>query len=381
MKRSIILTLLLLACTGDGPAESPAPADDTGEPANVDVPFDEELGEELTAALNSGLEDRNVVGMAMALKLPGTELFITAAGTSDLEAERAMEATDRFRIASISKTFTATVVLQLVDEGLLGLDDLLADHVDLLANDTGITLRHLLDHTAGVPEYSDTTGFQLASDEPWTDEEIIALVADEALLDEPGASWSYSNSHYVLLGLVITEVTGAPWQDAVATRLFDGLGLADTEIPTGDWGDIVPCYVGQADFTDSIHPEMGAAAGGLTSTVSDLATWGEAYGSGALISEATFAEQTSDPIEVSPGFIWSGMGIILMGDGLDDSELELGHNGALNGAAGWMGHRPGRGGTLVILGNSWPRSGGSYDYQYPLMLSWDIWDIVEAADP
>ena len=65
----------------------------------------------------------------------------------------------------------------------------------------------------------------------------------------------------------------------------------------------------------------------------------------------------------------------------DDSELELGHNGALNGAAGWMGHRPGRGGTLVILGNSWPRSGGSYDYQYPLMLSWDIWDIVEAADP
>ena len=109
--------LLLLACTGDGPAETPAPADDTGEPADVDVPFDEELGEELTAALNSGLEDRNVVGMAMALKLPGTELFITAVGTSDLETERAMEATDRFRIASISKTFTATVVLQLVDEG------------------------------------------------------------------------------------------------------------------------------------------------------------------------------------------------------------------------------------------------------------------------
>lgn len=138
--------------------------------------------------------------------------------------------------------------------------------------------------------------------------------------------------------------------------------------------------MGRRDDTDSLTPSGFGAAGGLTSTATDLAVWGEAFGSGALLSEAAHAAQLGDPIVLQRGAVWYGLGTIMVGEGREDPELELGHNGALNGAAGWMGHRPARGATLVVLGNSWPRTGRTYDYEYPMEVASVLWERIEAAD-
>ncbi len=375
----LVLASLALACTGQ--------ADDTSDTDDEQLqPFDPALAADLEEELQSELDERGVVGMTLAVQLPETETLLISVGTADLETDRALEPTDRFRIASVSKTFTAALILQLVDEGLLSVDDLLADHLDLLEHDTGITIAHLLNHSAGVPEYSSTMAFRSNDEVPWTDEELIAVVADEALLHTPGGAWSYSNSHYVLLGMVAESLTGEELPSLFQDRFFDPLGLDETETPQDSWGNIVPCYVGETDTTDSIHAGVGIAAAGLTSSPADLLRWGTAFGSGELVRSETYALQQSDPLVVlednvwdGPG-IWDGLGILLLGESLDDPELELGHNGALNGAAAWMGYRPSRGATMVILGNSWAQDGASLDKDYPLKISWDLWDVIEAAD-
>ncbi len=369
----LVLASLALACTGQ--------ADDTSDTDDEQLqPFDPALAADLEEELQSELDERGVVGMTLAVQLPETETLLISVGTADLETDRALEPTDRFRIASVSKTFTAALILQLVDEGLLSVDDLLADHLDLLEHDTGITIAHLLNHSAGVPEYNSTMAFQLRKNKAWTDEELIAVVADEALLHTPGGAWSYSNSHYVLLGMVAESLTGEELPSLFQDRFFDPLGLNDTALPLDDWGDIVPCYVGEVDTTDSIHPTGGSSAGGVTSSPADLLRWGTAFGSGELVRSETYALQQSDPLVVVEDFMWYSLGMVQTGESLDDPELELGHNGKLNGAAAWMGYRPSRRATMVILGNSWAQDGDSLDSDYPLRISWGLWDLIEAAD-
>ena len=370
----LVLASLALACTGQ--------ADDTSDTDDEQLqPFDPALAADLEEELQSELDERGVVGMTLAVQLPETETLLISVGTADLETDRALEPTDRFRIASVSKTFTAALILQLVDEGLLSVDDLLADHLDLLEHDTGITIAHLLNHSAGVPEYSSTMAFRSNDEVPWTDEELIAVVADEALLHTPGGAWSYSNSHYVLLGMVAESLTGEELPSLFQDRFFDPLGLDETETPQDSWGNIVPCYVGETDTTDSIHAGVGIAAAGLTSSPADLLRWGTAFGSGELVRSETYALQQSDPLVVVEDFMWYSLGMVQMGESLDDPELELGHNGKLNGAAAWMGYRPSRRATMVILGNSWAQEVAQpLDSDYPLRISWGLWDLIEAAD-
>ncbi len=367
---------LLLGCPGGSTAQ------DSGLVEEEPPPIDSDLAAELETLLEQELSDLDGVGISAALQLPGRSLWRASVGLADLDAGRALETTDRFRVASITKTFTADLVLQLVEEGVLELDDLLVNHVDLLDSEgaADITVRHLLEHSAGVLDYTLTGDFQVAADQAWTDEELIALLAGEPLLAEPGSSWAYSNSHYVLLGMVVKAATGMSWDEQVRQRFLEPLGLDDTEIPTENWGEIVPCHINGTDYTDSIHPTAGSAAGGITSTSADLARWGEAFGSGENLGDEVFALQTENPWDLGSDFFYFGLGVLMMGDGLEDPELELGHNGALNGAAGWMGHRPGRGGTMVVLGNFWAYSSGSYDYQYPMSLSLRLWEAVEASE-
>ncbi len=366
--------LILLACTAKNPVETGSRDSDTGTPWSLDP----ELAEALQEELERGLEEYGGLGIAMAYKAPGQASWRTAAGIADLETGELLDPASTFRIASITKTFVTTVVLQLVDEGVLGLDDPLAQHADVLSKDTGITLRQLLKHTAGVPDYSIAAEFQAGMADPWTDEALIALIADKELLNDPGTEFHYSNSHFTILALVIQEATEQPWYEHVESRVIQPLGLAETEYRQDAWGDIVPSYVGDADYSDSIHPTAGTAAGGLVSTTWDLALYGEAYGSGALVSSESYDAQLEDPLDIASGIFFFGLGTLMVGDGLEDPSLMVGHNGGLNGACSWMAYRPEVGDTMVLLANRWVPDGASYDKDYPLYLSFDLFDVVDA---
>lgn len=363
------------------PRDSGIPPTDTGDTGSSLAPFDAALAADLQAALQAYVDDAGVAGLALAVRMPDTEPLVLAVGMADRDAEVPLALDDRHCIASITKTFTAELILQLVDDGALGLDDALTDHVDVLDNDDGITIRHLLQHTAGVPEYTAARAFLAASDQPWTDTELMALIADAERVHPPGEGWSYSNSHYVLLGMVAEAVVGVSWADQVRERHLVALGLDDTEVPSDDWGDIVQTYYGAHVLDDLVSPSGIGAAGNMTATVADLAAWGEAFGRGDLLSADTFASQQESRTMIARGFAWYGLGMMMVGDALDDPELELGHNGAFNGSAGWVGYRPSRGTTLALLGNTWRRTGTTVDYQYPLTWSRDLWALIEAAHP
>ena len=194
----------------------------------------------LDAVLQAGL-DRGLTGVALAVDQDGEFLFDGAAGLANRETQTPLAPADRFRIYSITKTFTAVLVLQLVDEGVLSLDDTVADWLDdpavaRIPNVEQITLRQLLTHTSGVYDYfaQDSPFWQdayLGEDADWsrvwTPEELLAYADGAAHAPDfaPGEGVRYSNTGYILLGLIVEEATGQAFADRLHQQILDPLGL------------------------------------------------------------------------------------------------------------------------------------------------------------
>ena len=226
-----------------------------------------------------------VPGAQVAIGRRGTLIFSRAYGYADLEARRPMRTDHLFRVASHSKTFTATLVLQLVEQYRLGLDDRLADHLPELADDGlgEIRIRELLEHTAGVLR-DGTDGDFWQGARPFPDrDELLALVRAGAKRP-PGELFAYSNLGYGLLGAVIESVTGQPYADAVRQRIVEPLGLTGT---AGTYrpdraGDYARGYSGLAtslrrEPIDVRDTRALDAAGGVTSTAADLVAYFTAH--------------------------------------------------------------------------------------------------------
>ena len=260
-----------------------------------------------------------------------------------------VEAQMLFRIGSLTKTFTAALILRLADEGLLTLDDTLEQWLPgAVANSEIITIRQLLNHTSGVPEFNDSPDF--VETRPWTPEEVLALVANDAPQFQPGTSFKYTNTNYFLLGLIAERAGGDTYETLVQTMLFDPLNLQHTYAPrTAEFPEAhVNGYEQNADGsfrdTTNVEPTAPWAAGCMISNVFDLATWVESFINGSLISSELHAEQLDFlPSVVDPrkGY---GLGTIKMADG------RLGHSGSFQGffAGAWRINNY----TIVALANS-----------------------------
>ncbi len=347
------LPLLLLGC----------PADDTAEETGLETtplePFDADLAEQLQQALDQAREDFDAPGLAAAVQMPDTELWVGVTGVANQETQETVEPEHRFKLGSITKTFVAAVVLQLVEEGALGLDDPLGDHYGGLPWASEVTLRQMLQHSSGVPEYGYATLFQLSASSPWTDEELMALMEDWELAFEPGTDWLYSNGNYVLLGLVIQAVTGETWDRQVNDRLLEPYSLGSLEAPLDDdsWGGVVPGYWNGSDTTYDVHPSAVSAAGAMVGNAEDVARWGTAWLGGSVVGDDMAAERWVDAVELYDGVLYCGTGLYSIGGGPDDPDVELMHNGVLNGYSSWMGYRADGEVSLTVLTNSWPGSG------------------------
>jgi D-alanyl-D-alanine carboxypeptidase len=240
----------------------------------------------------------------------------------------AMRATDRFRVGSVTKTFVATVVLQLVAEGKLGLDDPVDRRLPGLLPDGGsITIRELLNHTSGLFDYSDDdawTGQVIAQpDRRWSPRELVAIATSHAPLFAPGTSWRYSNTNYVVLGLVVEAVTGSTLGDQLRSRVFEPLGLTATSFPTETAieGAHAHGYVGSGtlpwlpsttliDATTLVSPTGGWAAGALLSNADDLTRFYTALLGGRLVrADLLAAMRSTSP--ATRGTPWNyGLGLM-----------------------------------------------------------------------
>lgn len=232
-----------------------------------------------------------------------------AAGVADRARRTPMRVSDRFRVGSVTKTFVAAVVLQLVDEGKVSLDDTVERWLPgLVPNGAAITVRQLLDQTTGLFDYLDDGSVlepYLAghSTHAWTPRALVGVATKHPVHFAPGAKWAYSNTNYIVLGLVVEAATGDTLAHQLAQRLFGPLGLRHTSLDTSGRiaGPHAHGYLragkGKLQDVTRLSPTIAWAAGAIVSTVGDVAQFYRALLQGRVLRPATLqAMQATVPM-------------------------------------------------------------------------------------
>ena len=236
----------------------------------------------------------------MALAGNDEELTVAAAGSAGPDGG-IVEPGSAFRVGSLSKTFVAVMLLQLVDDGTIGLDDLVVDHAPELTIADGVTIRQLLAHRSGLPEYTDGELAPAVLADPartWTPADVLELVADQPRDFAPDTQFAYSNTNYIVAGLLLEGVTGMTLAENLQSRIVEPLGLSstyfapdDTRSPIGGFSNSLPGGDTNGDSYRALETTAGAA-GSLVSTASDLAIFIRALAHGEILDELTYAEMT-----------------------------------------------------------------------------------------
>jgi D-alanyl-D-alanine carboxypeptidase len=266
-----------------------------GSGAGVSAPARSRIQSELDALVRAGVPG------VIALVKDGSWTVRLVSGSARVSPREAMAAGDRFRIGSITKSFVATVMLQLVGEGKVALDDSVEHWLPgLVPNGRSVTVRQLLQHTSGLYDYVDDSAFRTAvlanPLRVWTPVQLVRVAMSHRPLFAPGRRWSYSNTNYILAGLVIQAVTHRSVADELRNRIIRPLRLHGTSFPAGPAinGPYAHGYLFYRSplvrDTSHVSPSAAWAAGAIVSTVSDVATFYRALLGGRLLRPALLAE-------------------------------------------------------------------------------------------
>ncbi len=250
------------------------------------------------------LGPRHLPGVSLAVIKDGRIVKAAGYGLASLELNAPASERTVYEIGSISKQFTADAVLLLAEDGKLSLDDPLSKYLQRTPPHwSAITLRHVLTHTAGLPDF-DTGNIGFSYRREYSEAEFVDLLAARPLDFAPGERWNYTNG-FPLLGIVIERASGMPYADFVRTRIFDRLGLASARFKSST--DVVPHRAdgylfkeGAYRHGEALRPALIAPNGGVMINVLDFAAWDIAVTSGRLLSAASMAEMTT-PVRLSNG--------------------------------------------------------------------------------
>lgn len=293
------------------------------------------------------------------MRLADGRTAVVASGTTEAGLAAPVEVDHRFRIGSITKTFVAVLLVQLAADGLVGLDDPLADYLSWAPHAESVTLRQLLQHTSGLADFGGLAAYrqQLLLDpgRSWVPRETVELIDGLPLDFRPGNRWAYSNTNYTLAGLVAEEVAHEPLAQLLRERISQPLGLGATFLEeledappietTGHYdldGDGRADSVGFVPYTALVT--SGAAAGGLSAPASDVLEFVDALFDGRLLDD----DQLATLVEPSTASSTYGLGISTF---MRDGRLLYGHAGALPGYSALFVHAPQTGLTVAALAN------------------------------
>ena len=230
-------------------------------------------------------------GAAIIVRKNGQTVIRKGYGLADLELQVPVEPDMVFRLGSITKQFTAVSILILAQEGRLGLQDEITKFLpDYPTQGRKITIEHLLTHTSGIQSYTDMAEWLPLWRKDFSVKELVDLFKDKPMQFEPGESWAYNNSGYVLLGAIIDKVSGESYEQFVDGHIFKPLGMKSSCY--GSTERVIPRRVpgyqmGKGGFVNAPYLSMTQpyAAGSLLSNVDDLAVWSEAVFSGKLVKK------------------------------------------------------------------------------------------------
>ena len=299
------------------------------------------------------------VGLSIAVARGDHVIVDRGYGMADLEWRQPATAATPFRIGSLTKQFTAAAIMKLVEQGKLALDDPLSKYVPEF--DTGgrtVTIRQLLNHTSGIPNYTQQPGYPLKfAPLLLSDSEVLQLVAGKPFDFEPGKSWRYSNTNYYLLSMIVARLGGRPYGDVLQAEFFGPLGLTHTRF--GSEAAIIPGraqgYIFAADTNSLINDApinmtQTGGAGSLISTAGDLVRWQIALTNGRAVRPASYHDMiTSTAPMGSAGAGAYGFGLII--DQLD-GQPRITHTGGINGFSSSLTWLPDSQLRTAVISNS-----------------------------
>lgn len=309
--------------------------------------------------------------------LPGAVLLVSgpagrqvvAAGVAERGSGRPVRTDHRFYIASVGKMMTAAAVLQLVEEGAAKLEAPVAPLLPeaarslRIANLRAARLRHLLDHSSGIPDYL-TDAFDRQSrrqpERRWTALDALAYAVDEEASFAPGEDSEYSNSNYVLLGLLLETVDRAPLSRVFERRIFARAGMTDSVVGVADPTDVRLAHgyadvdgAGRLSDVSALSWNSALGDGAITTTAADLERFAFAlFRDGRLLGPAVLARMTA----ASRRDEAYGLGVER---GTDDWGSYLGHTGRYDGFESELWYYPERQTAIVFLSNGHPRTDAS----------------------
>jgi D-alanyl-D-alanine carboxypeptidase len=299
-----------------------------------------------------------VAGVAVAVVKGRDTLLFRGYGFADLENKVPVTPQTVFRIGSITKQFTSSAVMQLVEQGKIGLDDDIMKYLpNVPTHGRRILVRHLLNHTSGIPSYTDIgQPFAAVSRLDLAADSLVAIVAHDSLLFEPGTHFYYNNTGYFMLGMILERVTGRKYGDYVEERLFAPAGLRQTVycdsrriIPHRAQGyERTPPGLVNADF---LSMQLPFAAGSLCSTIGDLVAWTARLSHGRVVGATSYAQMTT-PVTLPSGRPMSyGFGL---GSDMLAGHRVISHGGGINGFISQLTYLPQDSLTIVVLSNTSP---------------------------
>lgn len=228
-------------------------------------------------------------GASVIVAKHGRILFRKAYGLADIEQNILLQSDDLFQIGSLTKQFTATAIMLLVQEGKLALSEPITRYLpDSPSVWQKITIEHLLTHTSGIVDYTKLPGFLENINKEKSLSQLIAVFKDEPLQFAPGSKFAYSNSGYVLLGAIIERVSGLPYYEFMARNIFIPLGLSATSVKNHERGEWIARSAGvkgyrRDELAPSVNTSQSYAVGSLVTNVDDLVRWDTAIAEGKLL--------------------------------------------------------------------------------------------------
>lgn len=260
--------------------------------------------ERLDALVEAERERQRIPGVAIAIVRGGELVRLRGYGLSNVEHQVAAKPETIFQSGSVGKQFTAAAVMLLVEDGKLALSDPVAKWLpNAPAAWAGITLRHLLTHSSGIPDYTEAT---LDYRRDYTEDELVALAFGLKLEFEPGARWNYSNTGYVLLGIIVGKACSCFYGDLLAERVFGPLGMTTARVISE--ADIVPNRAAGYRLADGrlanqewVAPKLNTTAdGSLYLSVRDLVAWDRGLRRAAVLRPESWA-QVYAPVRLNSG--------------------------------------------------------------------------------
>lgn len=386
MLRAAIVSLLSLV----GFAQVPAPAPTTPGPAAT-----------VQSYLDAWRAASGVPGVAVGVWMNNTVTGY-ASGESDVKTHRAMLPTDLMLAGSTGKTFFAAVAVQLIDEGRLELDAPISKYLGTrpwfarLPNAHDITVRQLMTHTSGLVryEFNDkfTADLRANPNKVWTREEQIGYLFDSPAPFAAGKGWDYSDTNYMVLGLIIEQITGRSYYDLINERLIRPLGIQGA-VPSDKprIAGLVPGYIGPGDpilpagdvMKDGalvINPQLEWAGGGFATSPVALARWGHELYVGRALNQKSRALMigAAVPAKLGAGSTY-GLGVIVRppSEAAGMTSVTWGHSGYFPGYMSELLHVVDSGITLAIqINSSAPRARGTAS---PLRVLYDLHGILRTT--